>query len=136
MQPPACSAHHRLALVGLLAGPRLLPQWCSAHVWRVGGLYPFIPLRISALRFLNCAFCLVFHLYSNVCAAKHISSNTSGTRSIVKAYVSKVCLFLPFWTLIGDRNCLLWTANNGETTKTKVVDLDENYNITIENFFV
>ena len=64
-----------------------------------------------ALRFLDCTFCFVFHLYSNVCPAKHISSNTSGTISILKAYVSKVCLFLLFWIVIGGRNSLLRTAN-------------------------
>ena len=102
--PPPCSG-------GLLAGPRLPPRRCPAQVWRVGGISPFIPLRISTLRFLNCAFFFVFHLYSNVCPAKHISSNTSGTISILKAYVSKVCLFLPFWIVIGSRNSLFRTAN-------------------------
>ena len=51
----------------------------------------------------DCAICLVFHLYSNVCPAKHVFCYTSGTMSIVKVYVSKDCLFLPFWTLIGGR---------------------------------
>jgi len=55
----------------------------------------------SALRFLILRLLLIFHLYLNTCPAKHDFSNTSGTRSIVKTYVSKYCLFLPFWTLFG-----------------------------------
>ena len=102
--PPPCSG-------GLLAGPGLLPQWCSAQFWCVGGLLYLFLLRISALCFLFCVFCFVFHLYSNVCPAKHVSSNTSRTMSIVDAYVSKVCLFLLFWILIGDQICSLRTAN-------------------------
>ena len=88
---------------GLLAGFGSHPRWCSAQISCVGGLLYSFHLRISALRFLNCAFCLVFHLYLNVCPTKHVFSNTSGTTSIVYAYVSKVCLFLLFWTLIGGR---------------------------------
>jgi hypothetical protein len=68
------------------------------------------PLHISALRFLNCAFCLVFHFYSNM-SYKTCFSNTSGTRSIVKAYVPKDCLFLLFWTLFGGRIRSIVTAN-------------------------
>jgi hypothetical protein len=48
--------------------------------------------------------------------AKHDFSNTSGTRSIVKAYVSKACLFLLFWTIIGGRIWLLVTANTARAT--------------------
>jgi hypothetical protein len=54
----------------------------------------------------------IFHLYSNVCPTKYVFSNTSGTMSIVKAYVSKVCLFLLFWTIIGGRMLSLVTTNN------------------------
>ena len=96
---------------GLVAGPRPLPRWCSAQVWRVGGLFHLFPLRISALCFLLCTFCLIFHLYSNMSPAKHVFSNTSGTRSIVYAYVSKVCLILLFWTLFGGLIQSLVTAN-------------------------
>ena len=55
----------------------------------------------STLRFLVLRLLLIFHLYSNSCPTKHDFSNTSVTRSIVKAYVSKDYLFLLFWTLIG-----------------------------------
>jgi len=43
----------------------------------------------SALRFLVLRHLLIFHLYSNTCPTKHDFSNASGTRSKVKAYVSK-----------------------------------------------
>ena len=94
--PPSCGC--------FLGEPRPLPRWCSAQIQCVGGLLHLFPLRISALRFLVCAFCsvlFIFHLYSNVCPAKHVFSNISGTMSIVKVYVSKDCLFLLFWTLFG-----------------------------------
>ena len=80
------------------------PRWYSTQVNCVGGLLFLFPLCIFALRLLFVPFCLVlfiFHLYSNVCPAKHVLSNTSGNMSIVYAYVSKVCLFLLFWTIIG-----------------------------------
>jgi hypothetical protein len=82
-------------------------------MWHEGGLLHLLPLCIFALRLLICAFCFVFHLYSNICPAKHIYSNTSGTMSKVNAYVSKVCLFLPFWMVIGARILSLSTANKG-----------------------
>jgi hypothetical protein len=41
------------------------------------------------------------------------SQNTSGTRSIVYACV-KVCLFLPFWIIIGGYKCAIVIANRGE----------------------
>ena len=47
-----------------------------------------------------------------MCPTKHVFSNTSGTISIVKAYVSKDCLFLLFWIIIGGRMLLLVTANS------------------------
>ena len=97
---------------GLLDGPGLIPRWCLDQFWRVGGISPFIPLCISALCFLNCAFCLVFHFYLNICPAKHDSSNTSGTMSIVKAYVLKVCLFLLIWIVSSGRILSLRTANS------------------------
>jgi hypothetical protein len=50
----------------------------------------------SAFCFLVLCLLLIFHLYSNTYPAKHDFSNTSGTRSIVKAYMSKDCLFLLF----------------------------------------
>jgi len=65
-----------------------------------------ICITLSRLRIL-----IIFHLYSNICPAKHVFSNTSGTMSIVKAYVSKVCLFLLFWIIIGGRIWSLVTAN-------------------------
>ena len=43
----------------------------------------------SALRFLILRLLHIFHLYLNTCPTKHDFSKTSGTRSIVKAYVSK-----------------------------------------------
>ena len=76
-----------------LGGPGPLPHRCSAQIRCVGGLLHVFPLRISALRLLLCAFCLVlfiFHLYSNVCPAKHVFSNTSGTMSIVKTCVKRL----------------------------------------------
>jgi hypothetical protein len=92
-------ARHHLALVGYWLGldachGGILP---SLDVWM--GLSSYFPLCTSGIRFLLCAFCLilfVFHLIPKMCLAKHVFSNTSGTRSIVKAYVSKVCLFLLF----------------------------------------
>jgi len=53
-------------------------------------------------------------LYLNVCPAKHVFSNTSGTMLIVKVYVSKDCLFLLFWTLFGSRIRSFVTANTYE----------------------
>ena len=106
-RPPSCGQ--------FLGGPRPLPRRCSAQIRCVGGLLHVFPLRISVLHFLLCAFCLVlfiFHLYPNVCPVKHVFSNTSGTMSIVKSYVSKDCLFLLFWTIIGSRMLSLVTANN------------------------
>ena len=98
--PHLGGASSRLPSCGrFLGGTRPLPRRCSAQIQCVGGLLHVFPLRISALRFLLCVFCLVlfiFHLYSNVCPTKHVFSNTSGTMSIVKAYVSKDCLFLLF----------------------------------------
>ena len=97
-----------------LNGPEPHPRWCSAQVSCVGGLLFLFPSRISALCFLLCAFCLVlfiFHLYLNMIPEKHVFSNTSGTMSIVHAYVSKVYLFLLFWTIIGNRIQSLVTAN-------------------------
>jgi len=82
LRPPSCG--------WFLGGPGPLPRRCSAQLWCEGGLLHLFLLRTSALRFLLCAFCLVlfiFHLYLNVCPTKHVFSNTSGTRSMVKAYV-------------------------------------------------
>jgi hypothetical protein len=87
-----------------LGGPRPFPHRCLAQILRWSGLAsPSMVFGCMNLLYAlhDCAFCLVFHLYSNVCPTNHVFSNTSGTRSIVKAYVSKDCLFLPFWTLIG-----------------------------------
>ena len=106
---------HDLSLRGwFLGGLGPLPRWCLTQIRCVGGLLHVFPLHISALCFLLCAFCLVLfisHLYSNVCPTKHVSSNTSGAMLIVKAYVSKVCLFLLFWILIGGRIWSLRIAN-------------------------
>ena len=65
-----------------------------------------IYITLSRLRIL-----IIFHLYSNICPAKHVFSNTSRIMSIVKAYVSKHCLFLLFWIIIGSRMLSLLTAN-------------------------
>ena len=62
-----------------MPGPELAFGW--AFAW-------FLVVE-SALRFLVLCHLLIFHLYSNTCPAKHDFSKTSGTRSIVKAYVSK-----------------------------------------------
>jgi hypothetical protein len=77
-----------------LGGPRPLPRRCSSQVWRVGGLSPSLIFSCANLLYAlpDCAFCLVFHLYSNVCPTIHVFSNTSGTRSIVYACV--ISLFI------------------------------------------
>jgi hypothetical protein len=54
----------------------------------------------SALHFLVLCLLFIFHLYSNTCSVKHNFSKTSVTRSIVKAYMSKDCLFLLFWIYV------------------------------------
>ena len=111
---PGGPTSRSLSLGRFLDGPGPCPRWCSTQVSCVGGLLFLFPSRISTLCFLLCAFCLVlfiFHLYLNVCPAKHVFSNTSETMSIVKAYVLKDCLFLLFWNIIG---CQIWslvTAN-------------------------
>jgi hypothetical protein len=74
-----------------LGGPGPLPRRCSAQVWCVGGLSsPSLIFGCVNLLYAlpDCAFCLVFHLHSNMCPVKHVFSNTSGTRSMVYAYVS------------------------------------------------
>ena len=91
--------------------PGKLCRWASLCISFAHFFITLSALRIFALRFLNCAFCLVFHLYSNICPTKHDSSNTSGTMSIVKAYVLKFCLFLLFWIVIGGQIWSLRTAN-------------------------
>ena len=97
-----------------LGRPRSSPHRCLTQNWPLDGLFHLFLLRISVLCFLLYAFCLVlfiFHFYSNVCHAKRVFSNTSGTRSIVFAYVSKVCLILLFWTLFGGQIRSIVTAN-------------------------
>ena len=83
---------HRLRTMGWWLGlapstSKLAPdsslEWAFAWFFDVG----------SALCFLNCAFCFIFHLYSNVCHAKHVSSNTSGTRLIVNACTKSLFIF-------------------------------------------
>ena len=59
------------------------------------GSFAWLFVVESALRFLVLCLLLIFHLYSNTCPAKRVSPNTSGTRLVVKAYVSKDYLFLP-----------------------------------------
>ena len=93
-RPPSCGQ--------FLGGPRPLPRRCSAQIRCVGGLLHVFPLRISALRFLLCAFCLVlfiFHFVFECVSAKHVFSNTSGTMSIVKA-----CVKIMFISFVMDYN--------------------------------
>jgi hypothetical protein len=64
----------------------------------VGFLY-FFPLHTSGIDFLLCAFYFIlciFHLIPKMCPIKHVFSNTSGNRLIVKAYVSKYAYFSLF----------------------------------------
>jgi hypothetical protein len=49
-----------------------------------------------------------------------LSRNTSGTRLIINAYVSKFDYFSHFWTIIGGYKCAIVTANNAQA-------LDEYY---------
>jgi hypothetical protein len=94
---------------------RVVSSWLGLGPFHVGirprfctkvGFSSYSLMCTSGIRILLCAFCLilfVFHLIPKMCPAKYIFSNTSGTTSIVKAYVSKVCLFILFWTIIGGR---------------------------------
>ena len=78
----------------------MLPRWCSAQFLHVGGLL----LRSFVLFcFTLSDLCLLFYfpVVFDMSLAKQVLSNTSGTRLIVNAYVSKVCLILLYWTLIG-----------------------------------
>jgi hypothetical protein len=93
---PVCDC---LCVVGSWVG--LDPSHISAltQMWCVDGLLHSSPLRISKICVLLCAFCLVlciFHLFSETCPEKHIFLNTSWTRSIVYAYVSKFAYFSDF----------------------------------------
>ena len=74
------------------------------------GLCLVLWYRICIMLSLLCIL-IIFHLYSNICLAKHVFCNTSRTMSIVKAYVSKDCLFLVFWIIIGGRMLSLVTTN-------------------------
>jgi hypothetical protein len=69
--------------------------------WMFGWAFACLLGVESTLRFPVCVFWYVFCLYLNMSPVKQVFSNTSGTRSIVKAYLLKVCLFLLFWTIIG-----------------------------------
>jgi hypothetical protein len=97
----------------------------TAFAWSVPGWAWTLPLvvlgpdccmkvgfSISLVAHFCFMLCLVFHLYLNVCSAKHVFSNTSGTMSLVKEYVSKDCLFLLFWTLFGGRIRSIVTTNS------------------------
>jgi hypothetical protein len=93
---PVCDHLH---VVGSWVG--LDPSHISAstRMWCVDGLILSSPLRISKICVLLCAFCLVlciFHLFSETCPEKRIFLNTSWTRSIVYAYVSKFAYFSDF----------------------------------------
>jgi hypothetical protein len=96
---------------GLWAEPGPLLWWYSVQVSCVGGLLFLFSLAHFCFTPSVCTFLYVFHLYLIMWPTKHDFSNTSGTRSIVKAYASKVCLFLLFWTIIGGRIWSLVTAN-------------------------
>ena len=97
-----------------LSGPGPCPRWYYAQVNSIGGLFPFLLFTHFSFTLSVCVFCLIlfnFHLHLNMCPAKHVFSNKNGTRSIVHAYVSKVCLFLLFWIIIGGRMLSLVNAN-------------------------
>ena len=68
---------------------------------------------------------LGFPLVFECVSYKTCFSNTSGTMSIVKVYVSKDCLFLPFWTLIGGRIRSLVTANRYVYSRRRVCRLSK-----------
>jgi hypothetical protein len=59
----------------------------------------------STVRFL-----MHFHLFSGICLQNMFSRETSGTKSKYM-HVLKVCLFLPFWTIIDDYYYVIVTAN-------------------------
>ena len=107
-------AHHRLAPMGSGLGLDLffVGTWLKLGGWMV--LCLVLWYRICIMLSLLCIL-IIFHLYSCICPAKHAFFNTSGTRSIVYAYVSKVCLFLMFWIIIGSRMLSLVTANKPTT---------------------
>jgi hypothetical protein len=98
---------------GLLAGPGLLPWWCLAQILHEGGAFAWFLVVEFALHFLVLRLLLIFHMYQILVLQNMIFSNTSGIMSIVKAYISKDCLFLLFWTLFGGRIRSIVTANKG-----------------------
>ena len=85
-----------------LGGPGPCPHRCLAQIWLLDGL---LLGSFALFCFTLSDLCLLFYfpVVFDMSLAKQVLSNTSGTRLIVKAYVSKDCLFLPFWTLIGYR---------------------------------
>ena len=85
----------------VVLGPSLACRWALPFI-----LFAHFCFTLSVLRLLL-GFPLVFKYLS----CKTFFSNTSETRSIVKAYMSKDCLFLPFWTLFGGQIRSIVTAN-------------------------
>jgi hypothetical protein len=68
-------------------------------MFREGGLLYFLCLRISGIHVLLCAFSSVFvhfHLFPEFVLQNMFSQNTSGTRLIIYAYVSKFVYFSYF----------------------------------------
>ena len=85
---------------GLLAGPGLLPRWCSAQIGCVGGLLlVFFLCALLKIRVPLCAFFSIFiqfHSIPGFILQNMFYRNTSGTRLIVYAYVLKFAYFSCF----------------------------------------
>jgi hypothetical protein len=63
------------------------------------GFFFSSPLRIPKIRVLHCAFFLSFvhfYLFPSIDLQNTFSRNTSGTRSVIYAYVSKFVYFFYF----------------------------------------
>jgi len=95
-----CHVRPHLALVGSWLG---LDGSHAGAPAKCRWAFPFIPF--AHLCFTHSILCLLFcfPLVFEYESCKTYFSNTSGTRSIVKAYPSKDYLFLPFWTLFCGR---------------------------------
>ena len=87
----------RWAISYAWVAPPVVPEPVLACRWA----FPFISFVHFCFTPFELCLLLGFSLVFKCSPIKHISSNTSGTMLIVKAYVLKVCFFLPFWTLIG-----------------------------------
>jgi hypothetical protein len=90
----AVPAVHRLALVGCWLGlgrvlGGILPRFCPK-------VFHYALLKYAFYSAIFCLVLFVFHLIPKMCLAKHVFSNTSENRLIVKAYVSKYAYFSLF----------------------------------------